>query len=83
MPAVLNRFGSLFTVFLGVTTVESYAQVLTADTAAFGRFFHALLERGIYYPPSQFEAAFLSLAHTEDDVAHLATAISESLRETL
>jgi glutamate-1-semialdehyde 2,1-aminomutase len=82
-PAVINRFGSLFTVFLGVRAVESFAQVLSADTAAFGRFFQALLARGIYYPPSQFEAAFLSLAHTEGDIAYLATAISESLRETL
>lgn len=82
-PAVFNRFGSLFTVFLGVETVETFAHVLSADTAAFGRFFRALLERGIYYPPSQFEAAFLSLAHTEEDVACLATAIGESLREAL
>jgi glutamate-1-semialdehyde 2,1-aminomutase len=82
-PAVFNRFGSLFTVFLGVETVETFAHVLSADTAAFGHFFRALLERGIYYPPSQFEAAFLSLAHTEEDVACLGTAIGESLREAL
>jgi glutamate-1-semialdehyde 2,1-aminomutase len=82
-PAVFNRFGSLFTVFLGVETVQTFAHVLSADTEAFGRFFRALLERGIYYPPSQFEAAFLSLAHTEGDVACLATAIGESLRDAL
>ena len=82
-PVCLNRCGSMFTLFLGVARVESYGDAVKADTAAFGRFFHALLERGIYVAPSQFEAAFISLAHTEADVRQFAAAASESLAEVL
>lgn len=65
----INRVGSMFTPFFTAEAVTDYASAKKADTAAFGRFFRALLERGIYFPPSQFEAAFISSAHSEDDVA--------------
>jgi glutamate-1-semialdehyde 2,1-aminomutase len=65
----VNRFASMLTPFFCTgAPIEDYAGAKRADTAAFGRFFHAMLERGIYLPPGQFEAAFLSLAHTEADV---------------
>jgi glutamate-1-semialdehyde 2,1-aminomutase len=82
-PVTLNRLGSLFTLFLGVDGVNSFEGALAADTKAFGRFFQGLLDRGIYIPPSQFETSFLSLAHTDDDVSHLADAVGESLATAL
>ena len=82
-PVCLNRCGSMFTLFLGVGRVECYGDAVEADTGAFGRFFHALLERGVYVAPSQFEAAFISLAHTEADVRQFAAAAAESLAEVL
>ena len=67
-PLQVNAFGSLLTPFFTTQPVRDYQSALTADTAAYGRFFRAMLERGVYPPPSQFEAWFLSAAHTEKDV---------------
>jgi len=64
----INRVGSLLTLFFTRGPVKDYATAKTADLAAFARFFHGLLTRGIYWPPSQFETAFLSLAHSEDHI---------------
>jgi glutamate-1-semialdehyde 2,1-aminomutase len=64
----VNAFGSLLTPFFTTQPVRDYQSALSADTAAYGRFFRAMLEGGIYPPPSQFEAWFLSGAHTEKDV---------------
>ena len=61
----VNRVGSMITPFFCRGPVTDYASAKASDTARFGRFFHAMLERGVYLPPAQFEAAFLSLAHTE------------------
>src|SRR6185369_10046911 len=66
--ACVARRGSMWTVFFGADAVRNADDARRCDTAAFGRFFHAMLERGIYLPPSQFEAAFISLAHTEADI---------------
>jgi glutamate-1-semialdehyde 2,1-aminomutase len=83
-PVCLNRVGSMFTLFLGVEgPVHDLQTALAADTAAYGRFFHAMLERGIYLPPSQFEAAFLSLAHTRDDAVQMAEQALACLAVTL
>ena len=71
LPACVNRVGSMLTLFLGVRSVTDCASAKRADTARFARFFRAMLEEGIYLPPSQFEAMFVSLAHTEADVARL------------
>jgi glutamate-1-semialdehyde 2,1-aminomutase len=68
VPVQINRAGSMFTVFFASTPVNDFASAKTSDTARFGKFFHALLERGIYFPPSQFEAAFVSLAHKRRDI---------------
>src|SRR6266849_2977479 len=63
-----NRVGSMFTWFFAQGPVTDWASAAKSDTETFGRFFRAMLESGIYLPPSQFEAAFLSVAHTERDV---------------
>ena len=65
----LNRVGSMFTAFFSPGPVTDYASARKSDTAAFGRFFRTLLDRGVYFPPSQFEAAFVSAAHTAEDLA--------------
>jgi len=75
----ISRVGSLMTAFLGVEAVREAADARRADTAMFARFFHAMLERGIYLPPSQFEAMFVSLAHSEADIDRTVGAVRESL----
>jgi glutamate-1-semialdehyde 2,1-aminomutase len=63
-----NRVCSMFTWFFAKDPVTDWTSASKSDTEAFGRFFRAMIENGIYLPPSQFEAAFLSAAHTEHDV---------------
>src|SRR5271163_656389 len=63
-----NRVGSMFTWFFAPGPVTNWTSAAKSDTEAFGRFFRSLLDQGVYLPPSQFEAAFLSAAHTEEDV---------------
>jgi len=63
-----NRVGSMFTWFFTPGPVTDWTSAATSDKEAFGRFFRAMLENGVYMPPSQFEAAFMSAAHTERDV---------------
>ena len=79
VAATLHRVGSMWTLFFGVERVESYADARRADTKAYARFFHAMLERGMYLPPAQFEAAFLSTCHGDDDVDAFAAAAEEAL----
>jgi glutamate-1-semialdehyde 2,1-aminomutase len=64
----ISRVGSLLTVFFSGGPVADFEGAKKADTERFSRFFHAMLEAGIYWPPSQFEAAFVSLAHGDDDI---------------
>jgi len=64
----VNAFGSLVTPFFTSAPVVDYASAAAADTVAYGTFFRGMLARGVYPPPSQFEAWFLSGAHTEKDV---------------
>ncbi len=68
IPATINRVGSMFTGFMNPGPVDSLARVEASDAALYGRYFHAMLERGVYIAPSQFEAGFVSIAHTEDDI---------------
>jgi glutamate-1-semialdehyde 2,1-aminomutase len=65
MPATINRVQSLFSVFLSEGPVKDYADARAADHGRFARLFHAMLEEGIYLPPSGYEAWFLSTAHDE------------------
>ena len=69
IPAVVNQVGSMFTLFFTGEPVRNYDDAKRADTGRFARFFHGMLNRGIYLPPSQFEAAFVSAAHTDEDIA--------------
>ncbi len=64
----VNRQGSMFTFFFTSRPVKDYASAKTSDTARFGAFFRSVLDQGVYLPPSQFEAAFLSAAHSEADI---------------
>jgi glutamate-1-semialdehyde 2,1-aminomutase len=75
----VNRAGSMFTLFFSDCPVTDYESAKRSDTARFARFFHAMLERGIYLPPSQFEAAFVSAAHSEGDIRLTAAAIRKAL----
>jgi glutamate-1-semialdehyde 2,1-aminomutase len=68
VPLCCNRIGSMFTWFFTSGPVTGWTSAAKCDTKAFARFFRAMLVRGVYLPPSQFEAAFLSAAHTEKDV---------------
>jgi glutamate-1-semialdehyde 2,1-aminomutase len=68
VPVQVNRVGSMLTVFFSEKPVFDAASARGCNTKRFGAFFHALLEGGVYFPPSQFEAAFLSTAHTDEDV---------------
>jgi glutamate-1-semialdehyde 2,1-aminomutase len=77
--AALNRVGSMWTLFFGVDRVRNFSEARGADVEAYARFFHGMLERGFYLPPSQFEAAFLSLAHGEAHVDGFAEAVAEVL----
>jgi glutamate-1-semialdehyde 2,1-aminomutase len=63
-----NRVGSMFTGFFASDPVVDYASAKRADTQQYTRFFHAMLDGGVYLAPSQFEAGFMSLAHTEADL---------------
>jgi glutamate-1-semialdehyde 2,1-aminomutase len=74
----VNRAGSMFTFFFTDCPVTDYESAKRSDTARFGRFFRAMLERGIYLAPSQFEAAFLSAAHTEQDIERTLAASREA-----
>jgi len=74
----VNRVGSMFTFFFTDQPVTDYETAKRSDTTRFGRFFRAMLDRGIYLAPSQFEAAFLSAAHTEEDIRKTIAAARES-----
>ena len=73
-----NRVGSMFTWFFAAGPVTDWTSAAKCDTEAFGRFFRAMLESGIYIPPSQFEAAFLGAAHTERDVQQTIAAAKQA-----
>ncbi|HEY0785211.1 MAG TPA: glutamate-1-semialdehyde 2,1-aminomutase [Acidobacteriaceae bacterium] len=68
VPVQTNRVGSMVTWFFTETPVTDFVSASRSDTAAFGRFHHAMLEAGVWLPPSQYEAAFLSTAHTDEDI---------------
>jgi glutamate-1-semialdehyde 2,1-aminomutase len=68
----------MLTLFFQTGPVKNYEDAKKSDTARFGRFFHALLERGIYFPPSQYEALFISAVHTPEELTATAAAIAEA-----
>ncbi|HEV2416684.1 MAG TPA: glutamate-1-semialdehyde 2,1-aminomutase [Terriglobia bacterium] len=80
IPLTVNRVGSMLTAFFTGSPVTDYASAKRSDTRAFALFFRKMIERGIYLPPSQFEAAFVSSAHSESDVAETIAAAREALK---
>ena len=75
-----QRAGNLFSFFFTDRPVHNYDDAKTQDTAAFGRFFHAMLDNGVWLPPSAYEAWFVSAAHTDDDLAIIASAADIAAR---
>ena len=78
VPLTVNRVGSMLTAFFCAGPVRDYATARQSDTARYARFFQAMLSRGMYLAPSQFEAAFVSLAHSEADLDAAAHAAAEA-----
>ena len=81
IPSVVNRVGSMLTLFFGVERVRNAEEARHCDKNRFARFFHGMLERGFYFPPSPFEAAFISLAHGEGDLTKALQAFEDWARE--
>ena len=79
VSAQFHRVGSVFTLFFSAEPVTDFASAKRADTARYARFFHEMLDRGIYLPPAQLEAGFISLAHQEDDIDAFVAASREAL----
>ena len=75
----VNRVGSMLTGFFCTGPVTDYAGARRSDTARYGRYFHAMLARGVFLAASQFEAAFVSAAHSDADVEHAAAAAAEAV----
>ncbi len=80
VPHSVQRVGSMLTLFFHDGPVKNYDDARKSDTGLFARFFWEMLARGVYLPCSQFEAAFVSAAHTEDDIDRTVEAARESLR---
>jgi glutamate-1-semialdehyde 2,1-aminomutase len=81
VPACVNRVGSMLTLFFAPGPITDYETARTADTARFGAFFRKMRDRGVFLPPSQFEAMFVSLAHTDDDLEAILAAARASLAD--
>jgi glutamate-1-semialdehyde 2,1-aminomutase len=81
LKLTLNRVGSMITLFFGPGPIHDFAAAKRCDTSLFARFFQGLLQRGVYFPPAQFEAAFVSLAHTEKDIDATIEAATATLKD--
>ncbi|HOI30467.1 MAG TPA: glutamate-1-semialdehyde 2,1-aminomutase [Melioribacteraceae bacterium] len=79
----LNRVGSMMTLFFTDEKVTDYNSAVKSDTGLFGRYFHEMLKRGIYLPPAQFEAMFVSAAHTKEDLDKTIEASNEAFKVIL
>ena len=75
----VNRVGSMFTAFFTDGPVTDYAGARRADAQKYARFFHILLDAGVYFPPSQFEAVFTSAAHSDADLDATLAAIDAAM----
>jgi glutamate-1-semialdehyde 2,1-aminomutase len=81
LAATVQQAGNLFSVFMTADPVQAYDDARRQDTAAYARFFHAMLERGVYLPPSAFEAWFVSITHGPDEVEHVLAAAAEAAEQ--
>jgi glutamate-1-semialdehyde 2,1-aminomutase len=80
VPVEINRMGSMFTVFFNPSPVTDFRTAKNSDTERYSKFFHAMLKKGVYFPPSQFETSFLSLAHTVTDIRATVRAAREAFK---
>ena len=80
VPFSAQSIGGMFGFYFRATAPESYSEVMEIDREAFNRFFHAMLERGVYFAPSAFEAGFVSTAHTDSDIAATVAAAEDTFR---
>jgi glutamate-1-semialdehyde 2,1-aminomutase len=80
IPAQINAIGSLTTVFFTPEPVRNYTDAKRSDTKRYARFFREMLDRGVFLAPSQFEATFVSVAHTSRDIDRTLAAAHESLQ---
>ena len=81
VPVAANRVGSMFTWFFTERAVTDWDSAAKCDTQAFGRFHRGMLDAGVWLPPSQFEAAFLGAAHTDEDIRQTVAAAREALAQ--
>ncbi len=81
VPVTINRVGSMLTPFFTEVPVDDYASATSSDTVRFARFFHGMLRRGIYLPPSQYEALFISTAHGAEELERTLDAADEVFAE--
>ncbi len=79
VAVTVNRVGSALTAFFAESSVTTWDEAASSNTGRYAAFFHGLLERGVYVAPSQFEAAFVSLAHTTEDIAFAAEQAQEAM----
>jgi glutamate-1-semialdehyde 2,1-aminomutase len=79
VPFQLARVGSMMTLFFSATPVVDWPSASRADTARFARYFWGMLERGVYLPCSQYEALFISAAHTEADIDNTIAAAAAAI----
>ena len=80
VPVQINRIGSMFTVFFTSSPVTNFQTAKTSDATRYGKFFHSMLQQGVYFPPSQFETCLVSLAHTRSDIRSTVNAAREAFK---
>jgi glutamate-1-semialdehyde 2,1-aminomutase len=78
VPVTVQRVGTMFTAFFAGTPVRTFAEARRTDRDGYSRFFHAMLEAGIYFPPSAYEAAFTSAAHGDRELDQLESALGSA-----
>jgi glutamate-1-semialdehyde 2,1-aminomutase len=77
----INQIGSMFTLFFTEQAVHNFSDAKTSDTALYGKYFHGMLERGIYLPPSQYESWFISDAIRDEEISLILKASEETLQQ--
>jgi glutamate-1-semialdehyde 2,1-aminomutase len=81
IPVQFNRIGSMFCAYFAEQPVYNLEDAMKSDRARFARFFHGMLDEGIYLAPSQFEAGFISTAHSDEDIVRTAAAAAKVFKQ--
>ena len=79
VEATFHRIGSMFCLFFAAEPIEDVAAAKRSDLKRFAKFFHACMDKGVYFAPSQFETGFISTAHTSDDIDRTAEVVRAAL----